>query len=289
MKPAVFDYHAPSCLEEAIELVNRLEDARVLAGGQSLIPMMNFRLARPRHLVDLGRIPELAYVRSDSGWLAIGAMTRQADLEANRAVRRACPVLTDALAHVGHYAVRTRGTIGGSVCHADPSAEIPLVLTALDADLVLVGPRGRRTVAARDFFVAPLITALEPGEILVEVRLPVLPPGRGTTFVELSRRHGDFAIVAACAVLEVDPDGVCQQVALALGGVAARPIRVRSAEAVLLGRPAGEDLFREAAETVRSDVAPESDLHATAGYRVEMAVLYAAMALEQAWRSAGRP
>lgn len=288
MKPAPFEYHAPDTLEEATALLAGLEDAKALAGGQSLIPMMNFRLARPRHLVDLRRVPGLGDVREEDGRLAIGAMSRQAAVEADGTVRRRCPLLPEALAHVGHHAIRTRGTIGGSLSHADPSAELPLVVTALDGELVLAGPHGRRTVAARDFFLAPLTPALEPGEILTEVRLPVLGAGTGTAFVELSRRHGDFAIVAACAVLELGPDGVCRRAALALGGVAPTPVRASGAERILTGRAPSDAVIRAAAAVVREDIAPDSDLHASAEYRAAMAAVYAETALAQAWRRLGR-
>ena len=196
MKPPRFDYHAPASIDDAVALLARYGgDAKVLAGGQSLMPMLNFRLARPAALVDVNRIAALAYVREDNGTVAFGAMTRQRTIEFSPVVARRLPLLLEATRWVGHLPIRSRGTIGGSIAHADPSAEYPAVLTALDGEVVAQGPRGRRTLKAEELFETYLTTRLAPDELLVEVRLPATPAGAGHAFEEFARRHGDFAIV----------------------------------------------------------------------------------------------
>src|SRR5437762_9693425 len=202
MKPAKFEYHAPSTLDEAIALLVRYGgDAKVLAGGQSLRPLLNFRLSRPAALVDLNRIASLAYIRDENGQVRLGAMTRQRTIEFSSVVARRLPLLTEATRWVGHLPIRTRGTIGGSIAHADPSAEYPAVLTALDGEVVARGPKGERVLKPRDFFQTYLTTNLAADEILTEVRLPATPAGAGYAFEEFARRHGAFAIIGLAAVI----------------------------------------------------------------------------------------
>lgn len=286
MKPARFEYHRPRDLDEALALLRTLPEAKLLAGGQSLIPMMNFRLVRPEHVIDLGRVADLAYIREDDDYLEIGAMTRQAAVEASPVVQRACPVLGAALEHVSHYAIRTRGTIGGSLAHADPASELPVVASALGAQLIIASAHGRRVVGPREFFLAPLTVALKPDEVLAAVRFPRLPAHAGWAFVELSRRHGDFAIVCVCAVVERDRAGRCSHAAVALGGVAGAPVRSRRVETVLLGHPFTEARLDAAAASVLDEIEPETDLHASAEYRREMARAYTRTSLAEAWRRA---
>lgn len=285
MKPAAFTYFSPSSLDQAVSLLaDHAPEAKPLAGGQSLIPLMNFRLAQPRYLIDLNRIPELSYIREADGTLAIGAMTRQFEAERSELVGRTIPLLTEALRLTGHPTIRHRGTIGGALAHADPAAELPAVALALDAELVARGPAGTRTIPAREFFLGPLSTALAPDELLVEVRIPRLPPGTGWVFLELSRRHGDFAIVGVAAVLTLAPDGRIGQASLALCGAGPKPVRAARAEAALAGSEPSEERFREAGEIAAQEIDPDSDLHASADYRRRVAAVLVRRALTEAHR-----
>lgn len=233
MKPAPFDYEAPRTVEAALALLD--DDAKVLAGGQSLVPVMNFRLARPAKLVDVNRIDDLAYLRRDGGRLHIGATTRHATIERSGLVARGWPLLQQAVRHVGHPQIRSRGTIGGSCAHADPTAEMPVALTALDAVFHLRSQAGTRTVPATEFFITHLTTALRADELLVEIEVPALPEGARTAFVEHARTHGDWAIAGAAVV--VAP----RQASIALLGAGPTPVRAQKAEAALVeGMPAGE-------------------------------------------------
>jgi len=286
VKPAPFAYHAPASLEEALTLFARHGgEAKVLAGGQSLVPLMNFRLARPAHVVDLNRLRTLAGIREADGMLCLGAMTRQRAIERSPVVRRLCPLLAEATALIGHPAIRSRGTIGGSLAHADPAAEYPAVLAALEGTVVARSLGGERTLTADSLFVGYLTTSLEPDEVLVEVRLPLPPRRHGWAFEEVSRRHGDFALVAVAALVAVE-DGRCARVRLAAGGVGPAPQRLRPAELALEGRAPGEAEIRETASLAAADVTPESDLHASAEFRRHLAGVLTARALRRAVRLA---
>jgi CO/xanthine dehydrogenase FAD-binding subunit len=233
MKPAAFEYEAPRSVEAALALLD--DDSKVLAGGQSLVPIMNFRLARPARLVDVNRIDDLAYVRREGGTLRIGATTRHATLERSGLVARGWPLLQKAVRHVGHPQIRSRGTVGGSCAHADPTAELPVALTALDATFHVVSRRGRRAVGAAEFFVTHLTTALQADELLVEIEVPPLPAGAPTAFAEHARTHGDWAIAGAAVV--VAPG----HAAIALLGAGPTPVRATAAEeALVAGAPAAE-------------------------------------------------
>lgn len=281
MKPAAFDYYDPQHIDEALELVGKFGDAaKVLAGGQSLVPLMNFRLARPAHLVDLNRIAGLADLRTEDSWLVIGAMTRQHAVERSPTLRQ-WPLIVEALGHVGHLAIRSRGTIGGSLAHGDPAAELPAVMTALDARFEIRSRTRRRTSGTGEFFVTHLTTSLQPDELLVEVRVPPLPPRTGWSFREISRRHGDFALVGVAALLTLDPAGAIERVRLVFTGVGPVPTRAEAAEAALLGQPPGAPVLREAAEVAARDLDPPSDLHAGAEYRREVAQVLAREALAE--------
>jgi carbon-monoxide dehydrogenase medium subunit len=280
MKPPAFEYHAPRSVDEVLALLSELgDDAKLLAGGQSLVPLLNFRLARPAHLIDLNRLAELAYVREWDGGVAIGAMTRQRTLERDARVRQCTPLLAHALPLIGHVQIRNRGTIGGSLSHADPAAELPAVVAALDGQLVVCGRTGERVLRAEEFFRGYLTTSLEPSDLLVEVRLPGLPPRTGTAFVELSRRHGDFALVGVAAALTLDEEGRCDQARIALIGVGPAPLRELDAEKALRGQMPSEDVFRAAGRTVAAALQPESDLHASAEYRRDLAEVLVRRAL----------
>ena len=281
MKPASFEYHDPTTLSEVTALLGGLgEDARVLAGGQSLVPLMNFRLARPAHLVDLNRVAELEFLSVEGGELRIGAMTRQRALERSGEVAAGWPLLREATGYIGHVQIRNRGTVGGSLAHAFPSAELPVAMVTLDAALVLQGEGGERTVAAEDFVLGTMTTVLEPGELLREVRVPAVAAGSGASFQEVSRRYGDFALAGAAVLLTLDPDGVVTGARLTLTGPA--PIRALAAEAALLGERPSEALFREAARRAVAGIEQDSDMHATAEYRLRACETLARRALTEA-------
>ncbi|MBX5492611.1 MAG: xanthine dehydrogenase family protein subunit M [Chloroflexi bacterium] len=283
MKPAAFEYHAPRSVAEALDLLAQYGDeGKVLAGGQSLVPLMNFRLARPAHLIDLNRIAELSYVRPHDGGLAFGAMTRQYVLEEDPQVAARNPLLPVIARHIGHVQIRHRGTIGGSIAHADPVAELPLAATLLDAELVIRSQDGERVARPEEFFLHYLMTSLAPTELLCEVRFPALSPRAGWSFQEFARRHGDFAIVAAAAVLEADANGVCTAARVAVAGGAPTPQRSSGAEAALVGQKLAPDTFEAAAEAAAAEADPESDIHASADYRRKMVRVFVRRALEEA-------
>jgi len=282
MKPVAFAYHAPATVEDAIALLTRYGgEAKLLAGGQSLMPLLNFRLSRPAALVDLNAIPSLAYIREKDGEVRFGAMTRQRTIEFSPLVRQRLPLLTEATALVGHLPIRTRGTIGGSLAHADPSAEYPAVLAALDGTVVVRSPRGERALQPSELFQSYLTTCLGPDEILVEVRLPAMAAGAGFAFEEFSRRHGDFAIVGIAAMLVGDGQH-CATARLATAGAGPVPMRLRSAEEILehdgLSEAAVEAAARRAAELVE----PDSDIHASAAYRRNLTRVLTGRALRRA-------
>ncbi len=268
MKPPPFDYLAPASLDEALAILERHGDqAKVLAGGQSLVPLLNFRLARPTYLVDLNEVGGLDGIRVDDGALVIGAMTRQRAVETSALVHAHCPLLAEAMPQIGHVQIRNRGTFGGSVAHADPASELPAVVAALEGDLVVQGAKGRRVLKPDAFFLSYFTTALDPMELLLSVRLPALPPRTGTAFLEVSRRHGDFALVGVAATLTVDEAGVCTRSAVALAGVGPAPVVAREAAGALVGAKPTTDALAEAARRVSATVRPESDLHASSDYR----------------------
>ena len=267
MKPAKFEYHTPASVDEALAILGRYDgEARVLAGGQSLVPLMNFRLATPRAIVDLNRIAELAYVGEDGEIVRIGSMTRQRRLEFELLVAAKLPLLREALRWVGHLPTRSRGTIGGSIAHADPSAEIPMVLQALEGEIVARGSQGERRIAAQNLFHAALTTSLAPLEIITEVRLPAMPAQAGYAVEEFARRKGDFAIAAVAVTLVRDGER-CTKARLATAGVGPIPIRLRDAEAVLEQKGLSEDAITEAADKAAAEVDPVSDLNGSAEYR----------------------
>ena len=282
MKPPRFEYHAAHSVDEAVELLGRYGgDAKVLAGGQSLMPMLNFRLARPAALVDVNRVAALAYVREDDGVVAFGAMTRQRTIEFSPMVAARLPLLREATRWVGHLPIRSRGTIGGSIAHADPSAEYPAVLTALGGEVIVQGPRGRRTVKAADLFEGYLTTSLGPEELLVEVRLPAMPAGAGYAFEEFARRHGDFAIVGIAAM--VVRDGArCAVARLATAGTGPVPVRLRAAEEILERDGLGDAAVAAAGARAAELVDPDADVHASAEYRRHLTGVLTVRALKRA-------
>jgi aerobic carbon-monoxide dehydrogenase medium subunit len=289
VKPAAFDYHAPRTIEEAVGLLAAHgDDAKILAGGQSLVPLMNMRVARPRVIVDINRVRGLTRLDEARGMLRIGAMVRQRAAERAALVASRCPLLRDALLWVGHPQIRNRGTVGGSVAHADPAAELPAVLAALGGEVTVRGPRGSRTIRAAELFVTYLTTSIEPHELLTEVRVPVMPRRAGWAWMEIARRHGDFALAGVGVMLALR-GGVIADARIGLTGVGAAPVRAAAAERVLVKRRPSEALWQEAAEAVRAAIDPDGDLHATADYRRHVAGVLTTRALREAHGRAARP
>jgi carbon-monoxide dehydrogenase medium subunit len=286
MKPAPFDYHTPRNLEEATGLLATLENAKILAGGQSLVAMMNFRYVIADHLVDIGGVAALSGISVAGGTLRIGAMTRQRDLEFSADLERHCPILHAALQHVGHRQTRNRGTIGGSLAHADPAAELPALCLLHDADIEIASRRGMRRMPMRDFAVGFMTTALEPDEIVTAIELKLWPAGHGYGFQEFARRHGDFALAGAAALLDVAPDRSVRRAAITLFGVAASPVRLDAAENRLRGKGLDMAAITTAAAEARS-IEPLEDIHAGADYRRHLAQVLTRRALIDAGRRAG--
>jgi CO/xanthine dehydrogenase FAD-binding subunit len=288
MKPPPFDYHAPRALDEALALLERHGDeAKILAGGQSLIPMMNMRLASPGVLVDINRIPDLTGIGTDNGTVTIGALTRHRSVERSEGLAGVLPVLPEAVSHIGHVTIRNRGTVGGSLVHCDPAAEISTVGLALDMSVVATSPAGSRTIPISELLIGPFSTSVRGDEILTQIRIPKPRPGTGAAFVELARTHGNFAVASACAVLTI-ADGVITDAAVSLGGVAATPVRSGDAGKLLIGLPPGDELFRHAADAIDSAINPATDVQATADYRRQVAKVLVRRALDTAARRASQ-
>jgi CO/xanthine dehydrogenase FAD-binding subunit len=269
VKPPPFHYDDPETVEEALAiLASGHDDPLVLAGGQSLIPMLNLRLARPGRLVDVNRLTALDHIHEVDGNVHIGALTRQRAVERSPLVAARAPLLADAIAHVGHPAIRVRGTVGGSLAHADPAAELPVACVALGAVAVVrSADRGTRRVPARELFLTHFTTALEPDELLCELEVPADPPGAGSAFVEFARRHGDFALGGAAARVTLAADGSCRDLDLALLGAAPTPVLATDAASLLLGRAIDDKAVAEVARAAVSAASPPDDTHASAGYR----------------------
>jgi len=286
VKPAPFDYVAASSIEEAIDSLHQHGDAaKVLAGGQSLVPLMNLRLVRPSVLVDVNPIESLSFIEEDSGRLRIGALTRAHDIEQSSVAQHACPLLSEASRWIGHRAIRHRGTIGGSLAHNDPAAEYPLMAALLGARLVMRSAGGVRTLAAADFAVDYLTTALRPDELLTQIDLAVVPPGTGWSFREMARRHGDFAL-AEVGVTIVNRNGVIGDVKVAVGGAGPVARRLSTAEQALKGEAFRPDTVEAASHAAAAECQAESDLHASAEYRQHLVRTLVAEALREAWSRA---
>jgi CO/xanthine dehydrogenase FAD-binding subunit len=285
MKPASFHYVRPASVEQAVAALAAGGDAKILAGGQSLVPMLNFRLARPATLVDVNRIEALRRIEESPRGLAIGALVRHRTIETDPLVAERFPVLAAAAREVGHLAIRNRGTFGGALAHNDPAAEFPMIALLLDATLVARSAKGERRIPAADFFVGPLTSALAETELLTTIELPWLPPSTGWGFEELSRRHGDFAIAAAAATVTVK-DGRCTEARLALGGVGASAFRARDAERLLAGTTVDAKVLGALSAAASEASDPNGDVHATAEFRRHLAGVLAARAVASAWARA---
>jgi aerobic carbon-monoxide dehydrogenase medium subunit len=288
MKPPRFEYVAPRSEGEALALLGEHRDrAKLLAGGQSLIPLMNFRLAQPEIVIDLNRISSLAYVRGGDGGVAIGALTRQHVLERDAGVVGRIPMLAEACRLIGHLPIRHRGTVGGNLAHADPASELPAAMVALGAEMMAASRQGRRTVAADQFFAGPLTTTLRADELLVEIRVPALPPRTGGAFVEISRRAGDYALVGVSALVTLDAAGRCTRARIALCGAGPTPIRAAAAEGILAGERVAGTALDEAAGQAAAGTTPPSDVHASSAFRKKLARHVTRAALEMAAQRAG--
>jgi CO/xanthine dehydrogenase FAD-binding subunit len=286
MKPAAFDYVVAESVDAAVAALAAADgEAKILAGGQSLVPMLNFRLLRPSVLVDINRIPDLAFIEEEADAIVVGALTRHHRLETSPVIARHVPVLGESMRHVAHLAIRNRGTIGGSLSHADPAAELPMLALLLDATLRVISPAGPRAIPARDFFLGPLTVDLASDEMVTRIVLPKLPPATGWGFAEVARRSGDFALAAVAATLTLR-DGAIAEARIALTGVDETAKRAREAEALLAGRALTPDLIETAVASIRVSVNPPSDLHASADYRRHLVGVLAGRALADAWRRA---
>ncbi len=269
MKPAAFSYHRPASLEEALVLLARTGNAKVIAGGQSLGPMMNMRLAAPAALVDLNDLTEMSYVRDAGDMLEVGALTRHHQVEESELIRSSCPLLAQAARTIGHYAIRQRGTLGGSLAHADPSAQLALVAVTLDAQINIVSVRGQRTVRASDFFLAVMATALEPDEVIRSVCFPKATSQEGTEYLPFNRRHGDFAIVAVATTVTLH-EGRVASLRLGLSGISPVPVAYGALASQFAGRTPDAAWIAELARAARDAVAPEDDARIPAVYRKEL-------------------
>ena len=282
MKPPPFAYHDPSNLEEAVALLERYGDeAKVLAGGQSLMPLLNFRLSYPSALIDINRVSDLSYIKQEDGKICIGALTRQRTIEFSDLIQTQLPLLHEATILVGHLPIRTRATIGGSLAHADPAAEYPTAAIALDAELIIQGPNGQHVLSAKEFFLSYLTTALAPNEVLAEIRLPPSPSGSGWAFEEFARRHGDFAVVGIAAVIDADGEQ-CRRARLAAAGAGPTPIRLRDAEDILIQEGVSEQAIQRAAEKATELIEPDNDIHASADFRRHLTQVLTRRAVKRA-------
>lgn len=289
MKSPPFEYHRPSTIDEAVGLLADLgDDAKILAGGQSLLPVMALRLGAPAHIVDIGSLSDLSQIDADVDGVALGALVRHRQAETSDDVARHAPLVAAALPHVGHRAIRTRGTVLGSIAHADPAAEMPAVCLALNATMVARSVEGNREIDAVDFFESYLTTVLRPDEILTHVRFPAWSPTAGAAVVEISRRHGDYALVGLACTLDV-VDGEITSAALSFLGAGSTPIRVTEAEQLLLAKPASEETFAAAAAVVTATLEPGGDVHATANYRRHIAGVLTKRGLADASAKIGAP
>jgi CO/xanthine dehydrogenase FAD-binding subunit len=286
MKPPPFDYVVAESIEAAVAALARAGgDAKIIAGGQSLVPMLNFRLLKPSILVDINRIADLAYIQEHDDALAIGALTRHHQVETSPVIAKHFPVVSEAMRHVAHLAIRNRGTIGGSLSHADPAAELPMLALLLDGELQIVSSTGRRTVAVRDFLRGALTVDLAEDELLTEIRLPKLPPATGWGFAEVARRGGDFALAAVAATLTVTDDTI-SDARIAMMGIGETARRASAAEALMRGRVPEPALLDAVIEAARASVEPNTDLHASSDYRRHLVGVLARRTLTAAWQRA---
>ena len=286
MKPPPFRYHDPESVDDVLALLGRSDNARLLAGGQSLMPMLNMRFVFPSDVIDLNKVPALSYLREEEdGALSVGAMTRQRDLEFSGLVRTKFPLIHEAILQIGHRQTRNRGTVGGSLCHLDPSAELVAIAAAHDAVVHVAGPEGAREVPIADFPAGYMSPAIAPGEMVTGVRFPAWPNGTGSAFVEFARRHGDFAMASAAVLLALDANGRIAQLSLTIGGLTNAPVRMLTVERSLAWQTPSDEALRAASEACR-EIDAVGDLHAPARYRKQLAAVLARRALDAALKRA---
>jgi carbon-monoxide dehydrogenase medium subunit len=283
MPAASFEYHAPATIQEAIALLTQYDgEAKILAGGHSLLPIMNLRLAQPKALIDIGKIPGLSGIREDNGSIVIGAMTTHYLVESSSLLKQKVPILPETAAVIGDVQVRNRGTIGGSIAHADPAGDLPGAAVALDLQLKAVGPRGERSLSAREFFVDILTTALQPDEILTEIRVPAMPPRTGSAYEKFPNPASRYAIVGAAAVITLDATGVCQKASIGLNGVTGTPVAAVGVEQALVGKRINDQSIQEASAKAADGLEPLGDIFASAAYRAHLARVFTKRALSRA-------
>ena len=283
MPATAFEYHVPATIQEAIALLTQYGgDAKILAGGHSLIPIMNLRLAQPSALIDLAKVPGLSGIREEGGTVVIGAMTTHYMVESSALLKEKVPILPETAGVIGDVQVRNRGTIGGSIAHADPAGDFPAVAVALDMQLKVVGPKGERTIGAREFFVDILTTALQPDEVLTEMRVPAFAPRTGSAYTKFANPASGYAIVGAAAVLTVDGNGVCQRASVGLNGITGKPVAAVGVEQALIGKQLNDQTIQEAAAKAADGLDPLGDIFASAEYRAHLARVFSKRALVQA-------
>ena len=284
MIPAPFEYHSPATLKEAIDLLQSREDAKILAGGQSLVPLMKLRLAKPSHVIDLSRIPDLSFIREQGRSIAIGAMTTYAEIEESPLLLRRCPILPQTASVVGDVQVRSQGTLGGCLAHADPAGDMPAAILALGAEIKAIGPRGERTIKAEDFFLGLLMSALEPDEILTEITIPI-PERSKTSYLKAAPRASGFAVVGIAVCLELDSAGVCQDIRIGVTGVGDKVYRADAVEKLLLGKRLEAKLLQQAAAEIARGMDVIEDVNGSKEYRSHLASVYTVRAIEAALKS----
>ena len=286
MYPAAFEYHTPGSVQEALGLLGKLDDAKILAGGHSLVPMMKLRLAQPKHLIDLRKVPGLSGIKEEGGTIVIGAMTTHWEVESSKLLQAKCPVLSDTAKIIGDPAVRNKGTIGGSLAHADPAADMPATVIALGAELVCQGTKNKRTVKVDDWFQGLMATALGEDELLVEVRVPALTPGTGSAYMKFAHPASRFAIVGAAAVITIDKQGTCTKAGIGITGAGTKAVRAKGVEAGLVGKRLDAATIEAAAQKAAEGVDVQADLQGSVEYKSHLCRVFARRAIEAAAKKA---
>jgi carbon-monoxide dehydrogenase medium subunit len=283
MYPAQFDYHTPASVQEALSLLGRLgADAKLVAGGHSLVPMMKLRLAQPKHLIDLRKVPGLVGIKEEGGGLVIGALTTHYQVESSTLLRQKCPLLTETAGQIGDPQVRNMGTIGGSLAHADPAADYPAAVIALGVEVIAQGPKGKRTIKIDDFFTGLLSTALAAEEILIEVRIPAWPAGTGMSYMKFPHPASRFAVAGVAAAVTVDGRGVCSKLGVGITGAGTKALRARTVEAALAGRTLDAQTIRAAAENAADGVDVQADLQGSVEYKTHLLKVFCRRAVDAA-------
>jgi aerobic carbon-monoxide dehydrogenase medium subunit len=286
MYPAAFEYHTPGSVQEALGLLGKLDDAKILAGGHSLVPMMKLRLAQPKHLIDLRKVPGLSGIKEEGGTIVIGAMTTHWEVESSKLLQAKCPVLSDTAKIIGDPAVRNKGTVGGSLAHADPAADMPATVIALGAEFVCQGPKNKRTVKVDDWFQGLMATALGEDELLVEIRVPALTPGTGAAYMKFAHPASRFAIVGAAAVITIDKQGTCTKAGVGITGAGTKAVRAKGVEAGLVGKRLDAATIEAAAQKAADGVDVQADLQGSVEYKSHLCRVFARRAIEAAAKKA---